>query len=80
MFLLIRLGVCTPGAPPSAPPSSGSSSAAAAAPAVHRDGIACPRRISIRRLSVLRFVYHIVFLIVIFILLGGVPDVAGGGD
>ena len=79
MFLLIRLGVCAPGAPPSAPPSSDSSSAAAP-PAVHRDGIACPRRISIRLLSVIHFVYYIAFLIVIFIPLRGVPDVAGGGD
>ena len=56
------------------------SSSATALPAVHRDDIACSRRISIRRLSVIHFVYHFVVLIVIFIPLHGVPDVTGRGD
>ena len=56
------------------------SSSATALPAVHRDDIACSRRISIRRLCVIHFVCHFVVLIVIIILLRGVPDVTGGGD
>ena len=61
-----RSGVRAPSAPPLAPPSSDSSSVEAPSD-VRRNCIACPRRMSKRRLTVILFVHHVAVLIVILI-------------
>ena len=56
-FSLDDPGFTAPSAPPSAPPSSDSSSVEAP-PDVRRNCVACPRRMSKRRLTVIHFVSH----------------------